>query len=159
MEVKIIYMPSFCVIGKLGQGSSDAGPTWIKPLWDEANSRFDEISDVVKYDESGKIAGIWGIMSDIGEQFKRWGTEGKYLAGCEVKDNAIASSGWTLWKIPTQTYVSVFCTQETYGEAFNYILNEYLPENGYELVGAIHEYYPADAEKGILQLYFPIVKD
>lgn len=96
MEVKIINKPSFCVIGKLGQGSSDAGSIWIKSLWDEANSKFNEISDLAKYDESGKIAGVWGLMSDISEQFKRWGAEGKYLAGCEVKDNVIASLGWTL---------------------------------------------------------------
>lgn len=64
-----------------------------------------------------------------------------------------------LWKVPAQTYVTVSCTQENYGEAFNYILNEYLPEKGYELIGAVHEYYPTDAEQGKLQLYFPIVRD
>lgn len=158
-KIKISNKPSFCVIGKLGQGSSDSGPKWIKPLWDEANSKFNEISDLVKYDDSGKITGIWGLMSDISEQFKRWGTEGKYLAGCEAKDDSVAPMGWTLWRVPAQTYVMISCTQETYGEAFNYILNEYLPEKGFEVIGAAHEYYPADAEKGTLQLYFPIAKD
>jgi predicted transcriptional regulator YdeE len=159
MEVKIINKPSFCVAGKLGQGSSDSGPVWIKPLWEEANSKFNEINNLAKYDESGKIAGIWGLMSDINEQFKRWGTEGKYLAGCEVKDETTAPLGWTLWRVPNQTYVTISCTQDTYGEAFNYILNEYLPEKEYELIGAVHEYYPVDAEQGRLQLYFPIARD
>jgi len=158
-KIKIINKPSFCVIGKLGQGPSDSGPEWIMPLWDEANSKFNEISSLVKYDDTGKIAGMWGLMSDIREQFKRWGTEGKYLAGCEVKDDAVAPAGWTLWRVPTRTYVTITCTQETYGEAFNFILNEYLPEKGYEVIGAIHEYYPAEAEKGTLQLYFPIAED
>ena len=159
MEIKLINKPSFCVIGKIGQGFSDSGPVWIKPLWDEANGKFNEIKDLAKYDESGKLVGIWGLMSDISEQFNRWGTVGKYLAGCEVKDDAIAPMGWTLWRVPSQNYVTISCTQETYGEAFNYILNEYLPEKGYEIIGAIHEYYPADAEQGTLRLYFPIAKD
>ena len=159
MVVKIINKPSFCVIGKLGKGSSDSGSKWIKPLWNEANGKFNEISDLVKRDESNKIAGIWGLMSDVSEQFKRWGAEGKYLAGCEVKDDATVPDGWTLWKVPAQTYVVISCTQETYGEAFNYILNEYLPEKGYELIGAVHELYPADAEQGTLQLYFPISRN
>lgn len=159
MEVKIINKPTFYAIGKLGQGSSDTGPQWIKPLWDEANSKFNEISDLVKHDESGKIVGIWGIMSDVSEQFKRWGAEGKYLASCEVNDDATAPVGWTLWRVPAQTYVTVSCTQDNYGEAFNYILNEYMPEKGYELIGAVHEYYPVDAEQGRLQLYFPIARE
>lgn len=160
MDIKVVSKPSFCVVGKLGQGSSDSGPAWIKPLWDEANSKFNEISHLAKRDELGRIAGIWGLMSDVNEQFKRWGTEGKYLAGCEVKDDAIApAEGWTLWRVPAQTYVAVSCTQESYGEAFSYILNEYCPEKGYELIGAIHEYYPIDVEQGVLQLYFPIEKD
>lgn len=156
MDTKIITISSFCVVGIIGQGSSDTGPVWIKPLWDEANSKFGEISNLVKYNESGKVAGIWGLMSDTDEQFKRWGVEGKYLAGCEAKDDIITPSGWTQWRVPAQTYVVVACTQETYGEAFNHILNEYMPEKGYEVIGAIHEYYPADAVQGALQLYFPI---
>lgn len=159
MEVMILNKPSFVVIGKVGQGLSDAGPQWIKPLWQEANGSFNEISQLVKYDETGKLAGIWGLMSDVSEQFKRWGVEGKYLAGCEVKDDAIAPPGWTRWKVPAQTYAVISCTLETYGEAFNHALNEYLPEKGYEVIGAVHEYYPSGAEQGILQLYFPIARN
>ena len=106
-----------------------------------------------------RIKGIWGLMSDADEQFKRWGTEGKYLAGCEAKDDAIAPVNWALWRKPSQTYVVVTCTQESYGQVFNYILNEYLPDQGYEVIGAIHEYYPQDTEKGKLYLYFPIEKN
>jgi lysophospholipase L1-like esterase len=32
-------------------------------------------------------------------------------------------------------------------------------EKGYELIGAVHEFYHADAEQGTLQLYFPIARD
>lgn len=159
MNVKLINKPSFCVIGKLGQGPSDSGPEWIKSLWEEANSNFNEISKHVKYDETGKITGVWGLMSDVSEQFKRWDIAGRYLAGCEVKDDVTAPLGWTMWKVPDQTYVVTSCTKETYGEALNYIQNEYIPQNGYSVIGAIHEYYHSDSEKGIMQLYFPIDKD
>lgn len=158
MEVKIISKPSFSVIGKVGQGSSDCGPQWIKPLWDEANSNFSEISHLAKRDESGKLVGIWGLMSDVGMQFKRWGAEGMYLAGCEVGDNAEAPESWTLWAVPSQSYVVTECTLESYGEAFDNVLNSYLPNNGYELIGAVHEYYPQEADKGTIHLYFPIAR-
>lgn len=159
MKVKVINKPSFCVIGKLGQGASDSGPEWIKPLWDEANGKFNEISNLAKLDEAGKLVGIWGIMSDVGERFKRWGLEGKYLAGCEVREDATAPEGWVLWRVPAQTYVVISCTRETYGEAFNYVLNEYLPEKGHDVIGAIHEYYPPDMVQDGLELYFPVAED
>lgn len=81
------------------------------------------------------------------------------MAGCEVKDDAIAPMNWTLWRIPSQTYVVVTCIQESYGQTFNFILNEYLPDKGYEVIGAIHEYYLQNTEKGKLHLYFSIEKN
>lgn len=158
MEIQIISKPLFRVIGKLGQGLSNESTLWIKPLWEDANSNFAEIRHLAKLTE-GKLAGIWGLMSDVGEQFKRWGTEGKYLAGCEVKADSEVPSGWTSWIVPTQTYVVATCSFETYGEAFDQVLNHYLPEKGYDVIGAIHEFYPPDAEQGLVQLYFPIAKD
>lgn len=159
MDIKIVRKPSFNVIGKAGQGPSDKGPEWIKPLWTEANSKFNEINDMVKYEQTSKIAGIWGLMSDTGGQFKRWGAEGRYLAGCEAKDDAAAPAGWNLWTVPAFTYVVISCTYDTYGEAFNYVLNEYFPDKGYEIIGAVHEFFPQDAGQGVLQLYFPISRE
>lgn len=158
MNVEIIKKDSFNVIGKLGQGSATGGTEWIPPLWQNANGNFNEISNLVKYDD-GKPVGIWGAMSDVAEKFKPWNKEGKYLAGCEVKENCMPPLGWTLWIIPAQTYAVITCTQESYGEAFNYVLKNYIPLNGYELAGAVHEYYPLDQPQGTIQLYFPIAKD
>lgn len=159
MDIKIISKPSFSVIGNAGQGPSSCGLQWIKPLWDDANGHFAEISHLAKYTETGGMAGIWGLMSDVGGQFKRWGVEGRYLAGCEVGDSAEVPDDWTKWSVPAQTYVVVSCTFDNYGEAFNYVLNMYLPDNGYELIGAVHEYYPQETGNGGLQLYFPIARD
>lgn len=66
-------------------------------------------------------------MSDIDEKFEPWKEEGKYLAGCEVIDKAIAPIGWTKWVIPSYKYAIVKCTQNTYGDTFNHMIKEYLP--------------------------------
>lgn len=154
MEVVIISKPSFTVVGKIGRGLSNEGQKWIPPLWKEATENFREIKHIAKLNDSGEVFGIWGAMSDIDEKFNRWGREGKYLAGCEVIDNAIEPTGWSKWEIPGYTYAVIRCTQATYGEAFNYMIDEYLPENNYQLIGAVHEYYLQNNNE--LCLYFPI---
>ena len=158
MKVEMITKASFSVIGKLGQGPSNEGFKWVPPLWQEANSNFNEISTLAKLDADGNILGIWGAMSDVDEKFERWKEEGKYLAGCEVADTAIPPVNWTKWVIPSYKYAVVKCTEDTYGSAFNYMLNEYLPQNQYNLAGAVHEFFDPKCNNGELYLYFPIEK-
>lgn len=154
--IQIMEKDRLCVIGKLGQGDAHLGREWIPPLWEMANGNFHEIQALAKYDQEGKVQGIWGLMSDVEETFQPWSKEGKYLAGCEAEADAEPPSGWTRWCIPPKTYVVVPCTMESYGQAFDYVLGQYLPREGYVLAGAVHEYYPQDGEKGSLYLYFPI---
>jgi predicted transcriptional regulator YdeE len=97
-------------------------------------------------------------MSDVNDNFERWKDEGKYLAGCEVVDDAIAPIGWTKWVIPAFRYVVVKCMQDTYNETFHRMISEYLPLNNYKIVGAIQEYYNPNDNNGELSLYFPIEK-
>lgn len=158
MDVKFIEKDSFTVVGKLGQGLSDESFKWIPPLWEDANSNFNEISSLAKLDDEGNIVGIWGAMSDIDEKFERWNEQGKYLAGCEVIDNSVAPCSWTKWIIPAYKYAVVKCTQKTYGETFKYMVNEYLPQHDFNIVGAIHEYYNPKDTSGVFYLYFPIKK-
>lgn len=158
MYVKLVEKQSFSVIGKLGQGYANEGFKWIPPLWKEANGNFNEISSLVKHNNEGNIVGIWGIMSDINEKFERWQEQGKYLAGCEVKDNAAAPQNWTKWVVPTYKYAVIKCSQDTYRDAFSYMLNDYLPQNGFKNVWAVHEYYDPKDTNGELYLYFPIEK-
>lgn len=157
MEVIIVNKLSFSVIGKMGQGSAKEGPKWIPPLWKEANENFHELKSLTKLDSGENILGIWGAMSDIEEKFERWGKAGKYLAGCEVIENATPPVGWTKWVIPSYTYAVINCCQEMYGKAFDYMLNEYIPQNNYSIVGAIQEFYPQDGTNELC-LYFPIAK-
>jgi predicted transcriptional regulator YdeE len=158
MYVKLVEKQSFTVIGKLGQGPADKGFQWIPPLWQEANSNFNEISNLAKTDDTGSLLGIWGAMSDVDERFERWKEQGKYLAGCEVVDDAEAPINWTKWTIPSYKYAVVKCAQDTYGDTFNCVVNGYIPQHEYTIIGAVHEFYDPKASNGELYLYFPIQK-
>lgn len=158
MKVNIITKKSFSVIGKLGQGLASDSINWIQALWEDANNSFNEIGNLAKIDNKGNISGIWGIMSDVDENFVPWQEEGKYLAGCEVEYNAKAPKGWTKWIVPSYKYAVIKCTQNTYANTFNYMMEEYLPKEEYSLVGAIHEFYDPKDSNGELSLYFPIEK-
>lgn len=144
MKLPLFEKQSFSVIGKLGQGSVDKASEWVARLWQEVNGNFGEISSLVSYHD-GKIAGVWGAMSDIDEEFKPWNDQGKYLAGCEIAAEVIPPDGWSIWTIPSFKYVVAECTQAEYGGTFSHIIKEYLPENNYTLVGAVHEFTPSPA--------------
>lgn len=158
MPIHIEKKKSFVVIGKVGQGLSAESQHWIPALWQEAHIKFEEIRVLAKTNDEGNLVGFWGAMSDISESFERWTDQGKYLAGCEVLENATAPTGWTKWIIPSYKYVVVKCNQSTYQEKFNYMIQEYLPENNYSIVGAVHEYYNPIETNGELYLCFPIEK-
>lgn len=157
--VEIVEKGQFSVIGKMGQGPAGEGAKWISLLWQDANANFAEISTHLKLNAEGDIAGIWGAMSDVDDKFEGWKEEGKYLAGCEVVDDAIAPNGWTKWVIPAFKYVVVKCTQDTYSETFHHMLKDYLPVNQYIIAGAIQEFYNPKDNNGELFLYFPVEKN
>ena len=156
MDIQVVSKHSFSVIGKEGQGPAESSQQWIPPLWMDANTHFAEIASLAKQDDAGRIAGIWGAMSDIGNTFKPWDQQGKYLAGCEALDGASPPAGWTKWTIPAFTYVVATCSQSQYGDTFRYILKEFFPSNHYTLAGAVQEYYPEPGNTGRIALYFPI---
>lgn len=156
--MEYVYKKQFSVLGKLGQGPAEDPWNWILPVWDSANSNFGEIEPYVKK-ESGILPCTWGIMSDFGETFGRWDDNGgKYLACCEIDEDVAAPSGWTKWKVPSQTYLVERCRQEEYLGVFNNIINEYIPKNHLQLVGAVHERYPEPGNPTVVELYFPIAK-
>ena len=154
MEVQIKTKPAFTVLGIEGCGDANKGPEWIRPLWNQAFNQFNEIRHLVKQDQEA-----WGLMSATDEYLAGWKEEGKYLAGWEVKAGTKPPKGWTIWDVPKQTYAVIACTMATYGEAFMFVVQQFLPKEGYERAGAMHEFYPKefrDAEKGTLYLWFPI---
>jgi len=146
---------SFAVIGKAGRGPSEQGPQWISPLWQSANAGFAEIADLVRRDENG-LPRVWGAMNDIKLRFQPWGETGAYLAGCEAKPGVFPPPGWELWQIPAFRYAVIDTSAATYGEAFRFMLQSYLPEQGLTLAGAVQEHYPEPGNSEKVRLFFPV---
>ena len=68
MKIENKMKKSFSVIGK--EGTTYDGQNFIKKLWEEANEHFNEISDLAKKNEDGKLIGIWGAMSDLSRSYQ-----------------------------------------------------------------------------------------
>lgn len=128
------------------------GADFINKLWLDANSHFDEVIHLAKKDTSGNIVGIWGAMSDFSRSFKSWKnfTNGLYLAGVECEDNAEAPEGWTKWVVPSYEYIRV---ERESNDTFLRVI-QYLQDNSFELVGAVHDY--TDPKTGKTYMLFPI---
>lgn len=151
MKVKKCTIESFVVIGK--EGATRDGSDFIKKLWDDANSNFNEVADLAKKDKAGNLVGIWGAMSDFSHSFKPWEnnfSEGLYLAGVECDNNAKAPNGWVKWVIPSYEYLYV----EVEGNNTFSDMISYLNENNILLVGAVHDFNcPQTGKK---YMFFPI---
>ena len=155
MKVQIISKPAFSVIGIEGSGKAGEGPGWIGPLWEQAHRRRGEVSHLLK---SGGEA--WGLMSAVDVFLAPWKSEGKYLAGWELKADVKPPVGWKVWKVPAQIYAVVACTMATYGEAYA-VVQQFLAKEGYVQSGAMHEFYPAefrDTKKDAIYLYVTVKK-
>jgi predicted transcriptional regulator YdeE len=151
-NTKIFFKDTFAVIGKAGQGPANNPQAWVLSLWNDANANFSEIADMILKSESNAPLSVWGAMNDMHESNKRWGESGKYMAGCETKIDTQPPEGWTKWIIPAQTYMTVKCTMQEYGEVFSKIADD--PE--IRIVGTVHERYPEPGNPSILELWFPV---
>ena len=152
MNIEKVIKDSFVVIGK--EGSTDMGEGFIRKLWDEANGSFAEVAELVKKDEEGNLAGVWGAMSDFSRSFRPWDdfSRGLYLAGVEVKDDAKAPEGWCRWVVPGYEYLKV---EQENPDTFREML-EYMKKNDIELVGAVHDF--SCPKTGKNYMFFPIRK-
>lgn len=152
MEINKCVKESFAVIGK--EGSTLDGEGFIQKLWDDANSHFEEVSQLAKKDENGNIGGIWGAMSDFSHSFQPWEdfSKGIYLAGVECNDDAEAPAGWTKWIIPGYEYLYVECKND---DTFSKTI-AYMKENDIPLAGAVHDFTCPQTGKNYM--FFPIRK-
>lgn len=150
MTVEKIVKSSFSVIGK--EGSTSQGEGFIRELWDDANSHFDQIAHLAKRDENGNLVGIWGAMSDLSRAFMPWDdfNKGLYLAGVECPDDAQAPQGWVKWVIPGYEYLRA---ENEGNDSFSAML-KYLNESGLSLAGAVHDFTCPQTGKNYM--FFPI---
>lgn len=158
MDVKVVFKEAFSVIGKKAEGLAVEGEKWIPEVWEKANGNFNEIKSIIKYDQNGKLFGLWGLMSSHNENFEPWEERGLYLAGCEADTNTDAPKGWTKWTLPAQTYLVAACTMKSYGQAYTEVMKAFMPKHQLTLVGAIHEHYPEPGNSDCIELYFPVAK-
>lgn len=155
MEFLHCTMDEFAVLGKEGSTHS-SNPEWIKQLWTEANSHFNEITELALRDDQGNLAGFWGAMTSGDRSFQPWEndlSEGLYLAGVQIPVETEAPKGWVKWIVPAFDYL--------YGQvdgdpqtAVQLGLEE-IKRQGLALSGAIQEYY-CPQENGAMYLFFPI---
>ena len=150
LKLEKVVKGSFTVIGK--EGSSADGDGFIRKLWEDANSHFEEIAPLAKRDENGNLAGIWGAMSDLTRSFLPWEEfkTGLYLAGAECWEDAEAPEAWVKWVVPGYEYLRV---ENKGGETFADAV-KLLKERKIALVGAVHEFTCPLTGKDYL--YFPV---
>lgn len=144
---------AFSVIGK--KGSTADGEKFITALWEKANRDISEVMPLAKRSRQGLMISCWGLRSDSSMNFGEWenDTDGLYLAGVEVKDDALAPFGWTKWTIPASNYVYIKVDGKQ--KAAVREAREYIEKKGLEITGAYHEYMNP-MEPGQLYLFFPV---
>ena len=141
-----IIKPAFAVIGL--EGSTADGPGFISALWEKANARFGEVAPLAKKHADGSLCGVWGAMSDMSRSF----TKDLYLAGVEVRDDALPPEGWTRWDIPGFEYIRV---ENDAPDVFPRTLDA-IAKQGLSLAGAVHDFTAPATGKGYM--LFPIRK-
>ena len=107
MEFLHCTMPEFAVLGKEGSTHS-SNSEWIKQLWTEANSHFNEITELALRDDQGNLAGFWGAMTSLDRTFQPWENHlsvGLYLAGVQIPVETEAPKGWVKWIVPAFDYL------------------------------------------------------
>jgi len=146
----IFTKEGFFLVGFDGEGEAATARDWIPPLWTEFEAAREKLEKFALRDERGRYP-VWGAMTDLAHSFQPWGDEGKYMAGVE-SDRYMDALGFAVWRIPGFRYVRVEATLSTYADVYRETLGKLFPNYGWELVGAVQEYYQKDR----MWLLFPI---
>lgn len=153
--MEIIVLPEISVIGKQGLCTKECNI--VGDLWKQANSCFAEVAALGMKNADGSYTGFWGAMSDETLSFRPWTenfSRGLYLAGVEVRADAVAPAGWAKWTLPARKYLVVDVSMETYAETFSKTLGETLPGLKMKLSGAVCDY--TEPSTGRNKLFFPV---
>jgi hypothetical protein len=52
----------------------------------------------------------------------------------------------------------VTCSSQSYQDTFAEVVKEFIPKHNFNIIGAVHEYYPQPGNSDWIELYFPIAK-
>jgi AraC family transcriptional regulator len=150
MEVKIVTMPAFTVVGMEYRGKNEKDE--IPQLWAKVNPRMSEIKHPT---EGCRAYGVCGESDEDGSF--------RYVAGLEVEKAEDVPSGMTSWEVPEQQYAVFPCTLPTIGQAYEYAFQTWLPQSDYKRAdGPDFELYDEEFEVGVegspMYIYVPIEK-
>lgn len=155
MTVETRELPEIAIIGK--EGFCTKEKNMVQELWADANSHFNEVSQLGMKEKDGAFVGFWGAMSDETMSFQPWTegfTRGFYLAGVEVTKDKEAPEGWKKWVLPARKYLITEVQPDVYGEVFSQVIQSIIPEMGLKLCGAVCDF--TEPSTGKNKLFFPV---
>lgn len=140
MEIKTIHKKSFSVIGI--QTTSKDGSGFEGKAWTSANTRMDDLKGKAKIDARGLVVGVWGLRSLDSKKLTPFTGEKDYfyIAGLEVKDDAVAPKGWVRWNVPDSDYVYVKYEPEESKASAIASAEEYISDHKLTRTGSYYEY-------------------
>lgn len=151
MEPKITHKPAFIVAGKKYHGNNANNEVFH--LWRESGVWMGKIAHVT----NPNVA--YGVMGNYDEQSQEF----DYLAGVEVNNGDDQPEGLTSWAVPEQTYAVFTCTLPAIMEAYQHILQTWLPQSGYQHAGGpefelYDEKFSPENPASLMYIYIPIVQ-
>lgn len=135
MNHDIIGLPSFSVIGQEESGPAPTCFEWVPKLWARTLPRAKEVAHL-------EIQGCWGLMSDSQQFLARWTDQGRYLAGWQVPRGTQPFGDWTVWTIPTSSWLRIEMRLDQFEEAMAFLHNDFILNQPWTPTGAGHEFYP-----------------
>lgn len=148
-------IPGFTVIGKEGNGQATEADSWVPLLWDQLNQHFEELAGLIDASQMENLH-LWGLMSDKYQWLAPWQKEGRYLAGVQVKPDAIAPAGWIKWQMPPLEFLTIRTSGDKIDQATQLMLGDIFDLEKVELAGAVQEHYLPSFSENEVELYFPI---
>lgn len=157
MDIKyeVMDFKNVTIIGKEGMGPAGLGGQWVPQLWKEFTENVSEVAALALHDEQGKPK-LWGAMLDSQRRFLPWEDEGLYIAGIEVDAETEAPYGWAKWTLPSFRCAAVSCAPKDISLVMQRMILHELPDHGFDLCGAVQEYYDHTDEVNGMKLLFPI---
>lgn len=155
MELKIVKLDAFKVVGVLYQGKNEHGE--IGRIWQDFIPRMEEIKHF--WNAMGEVS--FGICEMPPEPIEPGVFH--YIAAVPVSELTELPDGMTGKEIPAQKYAMVEAHGiGEIGQAYDFIIKQWLPTSGYQAVNAPDfELYPEsfrDNSKDPLYIYFPITR-
>lgn len=145
MEPEIVTKPAFSVVGLMYVGKNQNNE--IPQLWQQLFPYFAQIK------RRNELA--YGLCGEMTEDCTF-----HYLAGFEIADDAVIPEQMERWDVAEQTYAVFPCTLQTIHQTYQYIVETWQSQSGYERADGpdfelYHEDFDPETGEG-MSIYWPI---